>query len=104
LAATPEKIDAFINDDTTWKDVFKPKDASYLTDVVYGRAQYWDDNLKKFVRPGEAEGATQGETPTSGAVTGHDTSVASNPLMKDEPIHESNILSGDDSDDDNLPF
>lgn len=55
LAESEDEIQALINDDTTWKDVFRPKTKEYMEDVVEGRAQYWDNDLKKYVRPGEAE-------------------------------------------------
>ena len=53
LSTNPEQIEAWINDDTVWSDVYRPKTKSDLEDVVAGRAQYWNAELKKYVRPGE---------------------------------------------------
>lgn len=103
LADSQEKIDSLINDDSKWQDVFTPKELSYLEDVVKGKAQYWDDSLKKYVKPGEDQDATL--TPKKEEAP----KLKDNPLMKDEKpvakVSEDNILASDDDDDDeNLPF
>lgn len=101
LASSVEAVDALVNDDTTWKDIFKPQEAQYLEDVIAGKAQYWDASLKKYVKPGQ-------DTTVETSTTDGDKSTTKkidNPLMKDEKIDEANIVtnSGDDDDDD-LPF
>lgn len=53
LAETEEEMKRLINDDTKWSDVFRPKTKEHLEDVVAGRAQYWNAELRKYVRPGE---------------------------------------------------
>jgi len=104
LASTPEKIKSLIEDDTTWKDVFRPKSKQDLEDVVLGRAQYWDDILKKYVRPGEDGVAVPVDNNTSQESKAPvSNSVDKNPLMKGEAIEETNIVSND-IDDDDLPF
>lgn len=45
--------DAWVSEDSTWRDVFRNKGEDFLQAVVEGRAPYWDDSTKKYVTPGK---------------------------------------------------
>jgi hypothetical protein len=64
LHEDPAVVEAWLNDKTTWRDVFKPKSApnitphEYLKMLVEGNDPYWDDtdsNNKKWVFPGRPD-------------------------------------------------
>ena len=38
LSNDPKEMETLLKDDTTWKDIFKPKPKDFLEDVIYGRA------------------------------------------------------------------
>lgn len=94
LSSDKQQAEQWINDTTTWKDVFRPKTEEHLQLVVEGRAPYWDENLKKFITPGQ-ENIVPDENVNSGE-------LKDNPLMKDEKLDEDSLL--DDEDDSDLPF
>lgn len=100
LSQDAAQAEAWINDDTTWKDIYKPKTAEYLTDVVHGRAQYWDQDLKKYVTPGKVE-TTEEKSETSSTTV--NDGAKTNPLLKGEKIEEDDILNSSVEDED-LPF
>ena len=111
ISSDDAQAQAWINDDTTWKDVFRPKTSEYLTDVVYGRAAYWDDAQKKFIRPGaEDAAATNGQDEMAkfsaefaaiknGTSSTPSTSVENNPLLQGESFD-----GVADVEDDDMPF
>ena len=73
LHADPVISQGWLDDDTTWRDVFKPKQAPncppllYLQKCVEGTSPYWDDtdaNNKRWVFPGDPELETLANTRT----------------------------------------
>lgn len=53
LSDSKEQREVWINDETKWVDIYRPKSHEHMEDVVQGRAQYWNAELRKYVRPGE---------------------------------------------------
>lgn len=110
LMPTTQESEKFLNDDTTWRDIFRAKEKSFLEDVIYGRAAYWDDNLKKYIRPGQentADSETTDNTTAGGNASVSKTTnvineVKKNPLMTETEMEDS--LVNDTESDDELPF
>lgn len=122
LAETDSDINKIINDDTTWKDVYRPKTKEHLEDVVAGRAQYWNQELKRYVRPGEENETAEKAILSDNHINFEDkiekdilkeettekvvkTTKASKEVVKDkvEEIDVNKTILAEDDDDD-LPF
>lgn len=91
LSDDPKIMELLLSDESTWKDVFKPKPAKYLEDIVFGRASYWDEASQKYINP------TQQTKEESKESSGDE-----NPLMKGED--NSLAVSEGSLEDDDLPF
>lgn len=75
LSDDDAQMKTWLDDDTTWTDVFKKKDTDFLQAVVEGRAPYWDDSTKKYVTPGkESKGTAKSVSvnPVTAKVAGKD--------------------------------
>ena len=53
LTDDKEKAKSWFNDTSTWKDVYRPKDMSYLEIVAKQQKPIWDKEQKKFVSEDE---------------------------------------------------
>lgn len=100
LSTNEALAQSWLNEDSTWKDVFSKKDAQYLTEIVSGTAAYWDDNLKKFVNPAQlakeqvaAENAMIAQPQATATST-----IANNDLLKGENFDDTTV------EEDELPF
>ncbi len=99
LSTDEQQAAAWLADDATWKDVYSAKTPEYLTDVVNGVAAYWDDATKKFVNPAQlAKTQADQEAAMSGTAPASADSVEANPLLSNADF------SGEEVNDDDLPF
>lgn len=100
LSKDPELAKAWQEDATTWQDVFSKKSVEYLTQIVEGKAAYWDKAQKKMIFPGGAPVA--GNTANKNV----DNTVDGNPLLKDESysVDDDNVEADTEVNEDELPF
>lgn len=55
LHTDKETASSWINDETTWKDVYSIKGEDYLEIIAKGETPKWDNDLKKFVSSSELD-------------------------------------------------
>lgn len=77
----------WVNDTTTWKDVYSAQPVEYVQLIADGETPVWDKNLGKFIAKGdESEGETSFKTPEK----------------NNKPAESSSFV--DEDDDDEAPF
>ncbi len=80
----------WVNDDTTWKDVYSAQPLDYVQLIADGEIPAWDKNLERFVAKG-----SEGEAETSMRAETTETPVTEN---------KTETPTIDDSNEDELPF
>lgn len=53
LTDDSEKANTWMNDDITWKDIYKAQPIEYLEIIANGDTPVWDKGLQKFIAKGE---------------------------------------------------
>lgn len=105
ISDDPKLVEKWINDDTTWNDIYVGKTVEYLTDVIAGKAQYYDKATKKYVVPGVVNSpkeTSNTQSENSEPQSDKSTSVDNNPLLKNEKFDE--MIVNNSIEDDDLPF
>ena len=79
----------WLEDESTWRDVYTKKPKEYLEAIGRGETPQWDNNLGKFVYLNS---------------TSNDTSFGGTPVVKNETTQQTNTVVDDVYVDDDLPF
>lgn len=79
----------WLEDESTWRDVYTKKPKEYLEAIGRGETPQWDNNLGKFVYLNS---------------TSNDTSFGGTPVVKNETTQQTNTVVDDVYVDEDLPF
>jgi len=76
LHTDSEIANEWVNDDTTWRDVYSVKPIEYLEMVALGEVPVWDTEAKKYVSKSESETDFGGSAPLKANVPVEDPQVS----------------------------
>ncbi len=80
------KANAWMGDDTTWRDVYSAQPIDYLELVSNGETPAWDKNLEKFVAKGEESSQVEAEVSYSTPDTSTDTTTTVEDNKEDDEL------------------
>lgn len=96
------QFDAWLNDQMTWKDVYKKKPIEFLRIVAEGSEPVWDSEAKKFVAKIDDMGApSYVSAPAANVASTPSTPVYSQPVSEPVPTELGEAITLDTDD---LPF
>lgn len=90
LSTNVDTVKKWLEDESTWKDVYTKKPKEYLEAIGRGETPQWDNNLGKFVYLN----STSDENSFGGGAT----------VAKNATVQQTSVVVEDDYSDDDLPF